>query len=74
MTSAYEVVRDRARRALTAAAEPITGAAIAAAIDTTPAQTSKALRQLEARGQAQRQRQQGRQGFRGGRQPDRWTA
>lgn len=70
----YVVVRERARALLAQSGTPLTVAALADQIGTTSAQTSRALRELERRGTAVRERRRGRQDFQGGRAPDRWTA
>ncbi|WP_375803502.1 helix-turn-helix domain-containing protein [Streptomyces sp. A012304] len=67
-----DTVRECCRRLLATATEPMTVAHIAAAVDTTPTQASRALRQLEAEGAAVRDRS--RTGRRSGWTPDWWTA
>lgn len=69
----YETVRAQAHRLLAESTTVLTASSIADQIGTTPAQTARALRQLEARGLAVRQHGTGAQPG-GGRAPDRWSA
>jgi predicted ArsR family transcriptional regulator len=70
----YDTVRARTTDLLAANTQPLTAAAVADQIGTTPAQAGRALRQLEAQGAAVRE--PGRPGLRpgGGRTAALWTA
>ncbi|MFI9170503.1 hypothetical protein [Streptomyces lincolnensis] len=65
-----DTVRAQTHRVLAASTRRLTASTIADLIGTTPAQTGRALRQLEAQGLAIRDRGPGPR--RGGRAPHRW--
>ena len=66
-----DTVRERARRLLNAATEPLTVVVLAEELATTPAQASRALRQLEQEDAAVRQPGPRPRGWR---TPDTWTS
>lgn len=67
----HDTVRERCRRLLGDAVEPLTVAVIAEELDTTPAQAARALRQLEQEAAAVRQPGPRPRGWR---TPDTWTS
>lgn len=66
-----DTVRERARRLLNTATEPLTVAVLAEELATTPAQAARALRQLEQEDAAVRQPGPRPRGWR---TPDTWTS
>ncbi|MEU9173044.1 hypothetical protein AB0D34_35625 [Streptomyces sp. NPDC048420] len=70
----YDTVRAQTQRLLVDADQPLTRAAVAAELDTSTNQAGRALRELERRGQAVRDKQAGQPSERGGRAPDMWSS